>query len=50
MDVIKEFLRDLRDWDIVDIQLVSLDEEEKEIERTFERMESYAVHEIRSMM
>ena len=36
MDIFKEFVGDLRDRDIVNIQLVSLYKEEKKIERAFE--------------
>jgi hypothetical protein len=44
MEVFQELLRDARDGDIIDIQLVPLDEEEQKVEGALKFLEFYAVH------
>jgi hypothetical protein len=46
MKVLKKFLGYLRNWNIIDIQFVSLDEKEKQIKRTFERLKLYPVRHV----
>jgi hypothetical protein len=44
MNVLKKLLRDLRNWNIVNIQFIPFDEKKEQIQRSFEGIELNPVH------